>query len=283
MKTISEIKLGDITKIDTYSPCDNIDCEYNFEVSFSGIDLSNKDQTVVLSSTYDRSNSYKSMFFLDPHDAIVLGTALIDKANEALNDAIVTRNVDKMLSILRNNISKGYVDTVVVKYKKDTSNRYINNQFIHVYNIYPIYKHGIKNNHFNFNIDLNITTFTTVDGEDIDKDNIKSIIIDRIKSLLKPEIYYCCLSEEDNNKLNDFTSFKIKLVNFKKIIEKDYEKSVAYNKSIKVTYKKNKERLLVNAQDRAERSAEIAKVISTMPKRADGTIDFNKAMEILYR
>lgn len=282
MKTICEIKLNDYTEINTYSPCDGIDCEYNFGVGFSDINLSSKDQSVVLTTNYYRSEDYKSIFFLDPRDAIALGTALIDKANEALNDAIITRNIDKMFSILKNSISKGYVETLVVKYHKDTSSKFIDNPFVHVYNIYPVYKSGIKNNHFNFNMPLAITNFTTNNGENIDKDDIKDIIKNRIESLFKPTADYSCLSEEDNDKINDLRSFKIKLVNFRKIINRDYERSVHDNETIKIRYKENQERLLANAQDRAERSAEISKAISSMPKRADGTIDFNKAMELLY-
>lgn len=282
MKTISKIKLRKTVNIDTHSPCDGIDSLYNFSVGLSDINVSSIDQSVVLSTNYDRSSDYLSTFFLDPSDAIALGTALIDRANDALNDALITRNIDKTVSILRNNISKGYVETLVVKYHKSTSDKYVNNEFVHIYNIYPIYKDGIKNNHFNFNIPLAITDFTTNNGEDISKDDIKDIIKYRINSLFNNKATYNCLSKEDNEKINNLRSFRIKLVGFRKIINKDYEISKRRNYTNKIHYEDNKKRLLANAQDRAERSAEISKIVSNMPKRADGTIDFNKAMELLY-
>lgn len=282
MKTISKINLNETVEINTYSPADGIAALYNFGVGLSDINLSSRDQSVVLTTNYDNSTDYLSTFFLDPSDAIALGTALINRANEALSDAVITRNIDKMFSILKTNISKGYVETLVVKYHKDTSSKYIDNPFVHIYNIYPIYKNGIKNNHFNFNMPLSITDFTTNNGENISEDDIKDIIKYRINSLFNNEATYSCLSEEDNEKINSLRSFKIKLVGVRKVINRDYEKSVHCNECKKINYEETKERLLVNAQDRAERSAEISKLISSMPKRADGTIDFNKAMEILY-
>lgn len=281
MKTISKIKLRKTVKINTHSPADGIDSLYNFSVGLSDSNVSSRDQSVILTTNYDNSSEYLSTFFLDPSDAIALGTALIDRGKDALNDAFITRNIDKMVSILRNNISKGYVETLVVKYHKGTSAKYIDNEFVHIYNIYPIYKNGIKNNHFNFNMPLSITDFTTNNGEDISEDDIKDIIKYRINSLFNNEATYSCLSEEDNEKINNLRSFKIKLVGFRKIIDKDYEVSKKRNYTNKIRYKENKERLLANAQDRAERSAEISRIISNTPKRADGTIDFNKAMELL--
>lgn len=281
MKTISKIKLRKTVEINTRSPADGIDSLYNFSVGLSDSNVSSRDQSVILTTNYDNSSEYLSTFFLDPSDAIALGTALIDRGKDALNDAFITRNIDKMVSILRNNISKGYVETLVVKYHKGTSAKYIDNEFVHIYNIYPIYKNGIKNNHFNFNMPLSITDFTTNNGEDISEDDIKDIIKYRINSLFNNEATYSCLSEEDNEKINNLRSFKIKLVGFRKIIDKDYEVSKKRNYTNKIRYKENKERLLANAQDRAERSAEISRIISNAPKRADGTIDFNKAMELL--
>ena len=309
--TYSKIKLtrgkADEKRLNTQSPMFDFDQKYNFKVEpfpmsnpMTGFNMA----CVSFDSTYDNKDEFLSKFFLDPEDAITLGSHLIRTALRcrAYNDPILLRDdyFDKLLL----DIKLGYVDTLVVKYHK----RYVqefpvqllapysnyHNRFYHLYNIYPIYKDGIKNNHFNFNIPLNITDYTSYTGE---TPNIS--LKDKIRKIFDTNIRWTSDDIEDKDieelkRLNSIypgliniptRKLKIKLVNFRKIAKEDMEESIQWNTDRKVQYEKEKEEMtnvsLDEAKERINRSNRIRDLIQSTPKEADGSIDFNKVMQSL--
>lgn len=311
MNTYSKIKLSrgkaDIKKLTTQCPFFDFDQKYNFTIEpFSKDETPKMDGSnqscVSFSSTYDNKEEYLSRFFLDPDDAITLGSHLIRTGLrcKAYNNPLFVRSdyLDKLLL----DIGMGYVDTLIVKYHK----KYIpeinydlnyNNRFWHLYNIYPIYKYGIKNNHFNFNIPLNITDYTSYTGETSNlslKDKINRLFgIDNVYNIDNMED----LSEEEkeiiknaNNKYPGLihstnNKIKIKLVNFRKIAKEDMDESIKYNIDAKKKFEEKKEKMLnesVNAvKEREQINSNIRDLIQSTPVAADGSIDFNKIMEKL--
>ena len=135
------------------SPIKSIESKYYFDVNPMYLVNAFNMTGVMLESYYGPKDESPSSFILSPEDAIRLGNSIIDTANKCAEYNKILYNRDKMVNMLKSNIEKGYVDTLVIKYHKKCSME-INNPYTHIYNVYPIYKEKIKNNHFNFNIPL---------------------------------------------------------------------------------------------------------------------------------
>lgn len=262
------------------SPIKSIESKYYFDVNPMYLVNAFNMTGVMLESYYGPKDESPSSFILSPEDAIRLGNSIIDTANKCAEYNKILYNRDKMVNILKSNIEKGYVDTLVIKYHKKCSME-INNPYTHIYNICPIYKEKIKNNHFNFNIPLTITDFTTIDGTDINPSDLIRGMKDSIYAMFCNRTYYSCLSEEENKKLDEMRKFKIKFANMRKVIERDYNTSVIDNKRNKEKYKENQKLLLNNAQYAAERDARLAKSLKDVPRDKNGRINFTEAVKAM--
>jgi hypothetical protein len=262
------------------SPIKSIESEYHFDVNPMYLVNAFNMTGVMLENYYGPEDQSHSSFILSPEDAIRLGNSIIDTANKCAEYNKILYNRDKMVNILKSNIEKGYVDTLVIKYHKKCSME-INNPYTHIYNIYPIYKEKIKNNHFNFNIPLTITDFTTIDGTDINPSDLIRGMNDSIYAMFCNRTYYSCLSEEENKKLDEMRKFKIKFANMRKVIERDYNTSVIDNKRNKEKYKENQKLLLNNAQYAAERDARLAESLKDVPRDKNGRINFTEAVKAM--
>jgi hypothetical protein len=262
------------------SPIKSIESKYYFDVNPMYLVNAFNMTGVMLESYYGPKDESPSYFILSPEDAIRLGNSIIDAANKCAEYNKILYNRDKMVNMLKSNIEKGYVDTLVIKYHKKCSME-VNNPYTHIYNVYPIYKEKIKNNHFNFNIPLTITDFTTIDGTDINPNDLIRGMKDSIYAMFCNHTYYSCLSEEENKKLDEMRKFKIKFANMRKVIERDYNTSVIDNKRNKEKYKENQKLLLNNAQYAAERDARLAESLKDVPRDKNGRINFAEAVKAM--
>mgnify|MGYP004455262675 CR=1 FL=1 len=262
------------------SPVKSIESKYYFDVNPMYLVNAFNMTGVMLESYYGPKDESPSSFILSPEDAIRLGNSIIDAANKCAEYNKVLYNRDKMVNMLKSNIEKGYVDTLVIKYHKKCSME-INNPYMHIYNIYPIYKEKIKNNHFNFNIPLSITDFTTVSGENIDLNDLVRGMKSSIYAVFCNRAYYSCLSEEENKKIDEMRKFKIKFVNMRKVIERDYNTSMSDNERNKAKYKEKQKSLLDNAQYAAERDARLAESLKNVPRDKNGRINFTEAVKAM--
>ncbi len=262
------------------SPVKSIESKYHFDINPMYLVSAFNMTGVMLESYYGPEDECPSSFILSPEDAIRLGNSIIDAANKCAEYNKVLYNRDKMVNMLKSNIEKGYVDTLVIKYHKKCSME-INNPYTHIYNICPIYKEKIKNNHFNFNIPLTITDFTTIDGIDVDPSDLVHGMKDSVYAMFLNCAHYSCLSEEDNEKINEMRKFKIKFVNMRKIIERDYNISVIDNKRNRAKYKEKQKSLLDNAQYAAERDARLAESLKNVPRDKNGRINFTEAVKAM--
>lgn len=297
--TYSKIKLSrgkaDEKVLNTQSPTFDFDQKYNFRIEPFAIPSSGGTTLgcVEFDSTYDNKDEYLSRFFLDPDDAITLGSHLIRTALrcKAYNTPIIDR--DDYMNKLLLDIKLGYVDTLVVKFHKrecpefPTSESY-DNYFWHLYNIYPIYRYGIKNGHFNFNIPLNITDYRSYSGDTspislkrkVEKAfNIDSTLHvlddDDAKTLKHLKHKYPTLIAENSKPV------KIKLVNVRKIAKEDMDESIEWNidRKKELELKKQANINYGEAEENIDRAAKIRELVKSTPKEADGTIDFNKIMQ----
>ncbi len=262
------------------SPIKAIESKYYFDVNPMYLTNAFNMTGVMLESYYGPKDENPSSFILSPEDAIKLGNSIIEAANKCAEYNKILYNRDKMVNILKSNIEKGYVDTLVIKYHKKCSME-INNPYTHIYNIYPIYKEKIKNNHFNFNIPLTITDFTTVGGENFKPNYLIRGMKYSIYAMFCDCEYYSCLSEEENKKLDEMRKFKIKFVNIRKIVERDYNLSVIDNKRNKAKYKEKQKSLLDNAQYAAERDVRLSKALKNVSRDKNGSINFIEAVKAM--
>ena len=275
--------LGEIKhkKMKADSPIKAMGVSYSFSTDPTYLSNPFNPVGVLFEAGYNVEGEESSMFFLSPKDATDLGNSLIEAANKCADYNTVLYNRDKMVNILRKNIERGYVDTLVVKYHKRFSSE-INDKYTHIYNIYPIYKKGIVNNHFNFNIPLCITNFTTVNGNNVDPRTLTILMRNTIDAMFRNNIpHYSCLSKEDNDKIAESTKFKIKFVNIRKIVKQDYEYSRLDNMKIKTEYKEKQKKLLNNAQYAAERDSRLSKTLKNVPRDKNGKIDFEAAIKTM--
>ena len=262
------------------SPIKSIESKYYFDVNQMYLTNAFNMTGVMLENYYGPKDENPSSFILSPEDAIKLGNSIIETANKCAEYNKILYNRDKMVNMLKSNIEKGYVDTLVIRYHKKCSME-VNNPYTHIYNIYPIYKAKIKNNHFNFNIPLTITDFTTVGGENINPNDLIQGMKDSIYAMFCNCPYYSCLSEEENKKLDEMRKFKIKFVNMRKVIERDYNTSVSDNVINKEKYKNQQKTLLRNAQYAAERDVRLSKALKDVPRDKNGKINFTEAVKAM--
>ena len=262
------------------SPIKAIESKYCFNVNPMYLTNAFNMTGVMLESYYGPKDENPSSFILSPEDAIKLGNSIIEAANKCAEYNKILYNRDKMVNILKSNIEKGHVDTLVIKYHKKCSME-INNPYTHIYNIYPIYKEKIKNNHFNFNIPLTITDFTTVDGKNFNPNYLIRDMKISIYAMFCDCAYYSCLSEEENKKLDEMRKFKIKFVNMRKVVETDYNLSVIDNKRNKAKYKEKQKSLLDNAQYAAERDVRLSKALKNVSRDKNGSINFIEAVKAM--
>ena len=75
--------------------------------------------------------------------------------------------------------------------------------------------------------------------------------------------------------------FKIKFVNMRKVIERDYNTSVSDNVINKEKYKNQQKTLLRNAQYAAERDARLSKALKDVPRDKNGRINFTEAVKAM--
>ena len=262
------------------SPVKSIESKYYFDVNPMYLVNAFNITGVMLESYYGPKVEGLSSFILSPEDAIRLGNSIIDAANKCAEYNKILYNRDKMVNILKSNIEKGYVDTLVIKYHKKCSME-INNPYTHIYNVYPIYKEKVKNNHFNFNIPLTITDFTTLSGDNINPNDLIRGMKDSIYAMVLNCAHYSCLSEEENKKLDEMRKFKIKFVNMRKIVERDYNLSVIDNKRNKAKYKERQKSLLDNAQYAAERDVRLSEALKNVSRDKNGRINFTEAVKAM--
>ena len=261
------------------SPIKAIESKYYFDVNPMYLTNAFNMTGVMLESYYGPKDENPSSFILSPEDAIELGNSIIAAANKCAEYNKILYNRDKMVNILKSNIEKGYVDTLIIKYHKKCSME-VNSPYTHIYNIYPIYKEKIKNNHFNFNIPLSITDFTTQNGTDFKPDELLMVMTTIVENMFGNFLPYSCLSEEENKKIDETRRFKVKFVNVRKIIERDYKTSLSDNKRNRFIYEKKQRALLENAQYAAERDARLSKILKDIRDK-DGKLDFNEAVKAM--
>ena len=75
--------------------------------------------------------------------------------------------------------------------------------------------------------------------------------------------------------------FKIKFVNIRKIVERDYNLSVIDNKRNKAKYKEKQKSLLDNAQYAAERDVRLSKALKNVSRDKNGSINFIEAVKAM--
>ena len=75
--------------------------------------------------------------------------------------------------------------------------------------------------------------------------------------------------------------FKIKFVNMRKVVERDYNTSVDDNMRNKIKYKEKQKSLLNNAQYAAERDARLAETLKYVPRDKNGRINFAEAVKAM--
>lgn len=285
MKTVLNKKVPMFEPINCKSSANYIKSEYNFVIdSYIGSsDGNDEEYGVILTSTYDNNDDYSSSFFLTPSDAIILGTSLIEKGIFANEYGECIDNLFLMRNTLLTDIQCGYIDTLVIKLHKKRY-KLSNDPSVHIFNIYPIYKEGIKNNHFNFNIPLkaiNCDSNGIIDPKEYlstlfnaSDTYISSLGLDEeeLKMLYK-------LNDRIPGLINGFSKVKIKLVNCRQEFLKDEQRELR-----KLEELKEKQDKLVTDQsydDKSIRNKEaLRELIKSTPKKADGSIDFNKIMEL---
>ena len=270
MSTVYNKYLSESVDINCHSIVEYLTNEYNFSVS----PFREDDDTygVVFSNTYDNNEDYKSRFFLSIDDAMKLGQALIDKSIEMknYNDILVERY--RCIERLFDDIYKGRVDTLVVKLHKK---KYVLSEdpSYHIFNIYPIYNDKNRiNDHFNFNLPLRI-----VYGDYNGIKNIKEYVSTLFNLNINYDMYDDSdieiikeLSDKYPGLINGFKKVKLKLVNCKQELKKDEQRELE-----KISKMKN------NKSDNnkpAYNKEALQNIINSMPKKADGTIDFNEVM-----
>lgn len=284
MKTVLNKSIPMVETIDCKSSANYIQSEYNFSIdSYIGSSDNEDECGVVFTSTYDNNDDYSSSFFLTPSDAIKLGKSLIEKAIFAGEYSEYNDNLFVMRNTLLTDIQCGYIDTIVVKLHKKRY-KLSNDPSVHIFNIYPIYKEDIQNNHFNFNIPLkaiNCDSSGIIDPKEylttlfnVGETYINSLGLneDELNLLYK-------LNNRIPGLINGFTKVKIKLVNCRQEFLKDEERELRKLEELK----KKQEEIITDQSkdDKSIRNKEaLRELIKSTPKKSDGSIDFNKIMEL---
>lgn len=239
---------------------------------------------VYLSTNYDNSEDFESGFYLDPIDALRLGEMLIRRAKESITCNETYNHLDSYMTALFHDINNGYVETLVVKLHRLKSKMHQNNEFVHIYNIYPKYIKSMKNNHFNFNIPMDISSWS---GNKSPLDCITDIFlldryvydVDEIFTEEEKESYYHFLEKYPYLlKTTVRHKIKVKFVNCSKVFKEDKEKA---NKLRQEIADKQRKKGLDDTEERIlhrENMDAIRRLINTTPKASDGSIDFNAVM-----
>lgn len=169
-------------------------------------------KTKVISKDQEDEN----IFILNKETAMRLGQELIYYANKAYEEQSITNNLNIQALKLYKFITLGYIKDIYVYKTKNNTPYSEYDKTNHVYNIRPIFKHGIQSKYFNFSICCSIGFYNNyedrvkalcevllIDYDIIKENNIKIRFRNLTKSFIKDQEYTKEIIEKQQEKLKE--------------------------------------------------------------------------------